>query len=600
MRSRAGAISCVVLAFALSACGGSGSQSPAAGRHTAHTNPGSTPLSASSLPPRDANGYVEGPRTYTDDGVQVTLSSTQAANPIRSSKGVLTLGVVDRADVDQPFTSQSQINEVDMAQYTIRIGAAGLYFTSGSNGLITCSAEPVAAGAVWQAQTCDTPGAVINEIYDPATKVEAWSGYWNLSSIYQTTVGVLTGVYTPSHGVSRRGSSVSPTPAGGAALSYLTSSDKAILAQVQGPVLLPPAIPSGWLAPTITHDCVNPAQLPRATAAPTKACWEAFFSNYLTAPDMASVTGAEVFGGPADDFACPNSFLTPRASGCGVFTARGVPVNVSLGNDTSGLYYWQACGSGFGIDVTHAPGPTAGIHETESEAEAVINALMPVPSRGVGCTYHGSAASSVASGPAAGASVSVVRCPTEYGITPVPAERALPAHVGTSLTTSQATGLEFYGNNALLVLAPAGWQCSAQIGADGNPSMQVTKGQEGITAASTTAYMGALEACAFFADVQPEPTGASCSHRPAAETVSRLSDKAVEFDDPEGVQGPLAQALGVPPTNLSGGSLPTDGLLVFEPGSASGFLFTETCVLPSAEQSRCSVLLRDALTRAPQ
>jgi hypothetical protein len=214
--SRVGAISFALLAFALSACGGSGSHSSVASRHTAHTKPASAPASASTLPSRDANGYVEGPRTYTDDGVRVTLSSSQAANPITSSEDVLTLGVVDRADVDQPFTSQSQITEADMAQYTIRIGASGLNFRSSS--VITCSAEPVAAGSVWEAQSCDTPsGTVINEIYDPATKVEAWSGYWNLISIYQTTVGVLTGIYKPpSHSGTATPSGTAPGASGGA------------------------------------------------------------------------------------------------------------------------------------------------------------------------------------------------------------------------------------------------------------------------------------------------------------------------------------------------------------------------------------------------
>lgn len=90
---------------------------------------------------------------------------------------------------------------------------------------------------------------------------------------------------------------------------------------------------------------------------------------------QASIVGADVFGGPSQDFTCPNSFLTRLKKGCGVLTARGVPVNVSLGNDTSGLYYWQACGDGFGIDVTHAAGTTA------QAVATIIDGLVPVPSQ---------------------------------------------------------------------------------------------------------------------------------------------------------------------------------------------------------------------------
>jgi hypothetical protein len=353
--------------------------------------------------------------------VRVTLSSSQAANPITSSEDVLTLAVVDRADVVQPFTSQSQITEADMAQYTIRIGASGLYFRSSS--VITCSAAPVAAGSVWEAQSCDTPsGTVINEIYDPATKVEAWSGYWSLISIYQTTVGVLTGIYIPSHGASGSGSS---------------------------------------------------------------------------APKTA-----------------------PRSS-------------------------------------------------------------------------------------SSGATVAVVRCPTAYGITPAPAEHALPSSIATNLSTAQARSLEFYGNNALLVLAPAGWQCSALIGADGTPSMKVARGQEGVTVLSQTAWAGASEACAFFPGVQSEPSGVPCSKIPANERVVRLNGTTVLFEDPPNVQGPVEEPSDIPAslsesaTDLSGGSLPTNGVLVFKPGADTGFFFTETCVLPSDESSVCSTLLNDAATRAP-
>jgi hypothetical protein len=219
--------SAMLVAVVVGACGdsspsGSPSSRSRAANRVSSTAPATTTTTSSvapALPRRDANGYIEGPLTYVDHGLQVTLSSTQAANPVIASKGILTLGIVGKSQVQTAFTSQAQISDVDSTQYTIRIGASGLYLSTVPDGLITCSPEPVAAGSYWQAQTCATTSATtglptgqINEIYDPTTKVEAFSGYWTLASLYQTTVGALTGIYSRQPtGTSGTGTQTTPS-----------------------------------------------------------------------------------------------------------------------------------------------------------------------------------------------------------------------------------------------------------------------------------------------------------------------------------------------------------------------------------------------------
>ena len=184
--------------------------------------------------------------------------------------------------------------------------------------------------------------------------------------------------------------------------------------------------------------------------------------------------------------------------------------------------------------------------------------------------------------------VPVVRCPTSYGVTQ--ANTALPSALSTKLRAAQAHGLAFYGNNDLLLLAPAGWRCTGDVGADGSTSMHISHGQEAITelAIVSGGYAGSFEACSLFADARP-PVPCS-THPPAAESDVRLSRTAVAFEDPPGIHGT---------GNPSGGSIPANGVMVYNP-SSSGFLFEETCALPAGEHAVCSVLLNDSLTRAPQ
>ncbi|HEX4107118.1 MAG TPA: hypothetical protein VHX88_03235 [Solirubrobacteraceae bacterium] len=194
----------------------------------------------------------------------------------------------------------------------------------------------------------------------------------------------------------------------------------------------------------------------------------------------------------------------------------------------------------------------------------------------------------VAAAAAGATSIRVVRCPTGYGVSQ-PTKR-LPATSGSPLGAAQAAGLSYYGNNLLLVLSPAGWHCSGLVGADGSAGMRITHGADSVSVQSVgyTSGVGASEACSLFSDANPP---APCqAHPPAAEHITRRSRTTVEFEDPPHVHGTGAS---------SGGALPANGVMLFDPSERSGFFFEETCVLPAAQHARCTALLDDAIRRAP-
>ena len=194
-----------------------------------------------------------------------------------------------------------------------------------------------------------------------------------------------------------------------------------------------------------------------------------------------------------------------------------------------------------------------------------------------------------ASGGASAASVKVVGCRTTFGTSqPI---RKLPASVNTKLGHAAVSGLEFYANNALLVLAPRDWNCSAAIGADGSDSMNIKHEDEAVTvqAVPYTSGVGASEACSLFSDARPP---APCDqHPPRGERDIRLNATTVAFEDPVGVRG-----TGDP----SGGPLPANGVMLFNPSPAHGYFYQETCVLPAARHQECSVALNEAIHETPR
>jgi hypothetical protein len=199
---------------------------------------------------------------------------------------------------------------------------------------------------------------------------------------------------------------------------------------------------------------------------------------------------------------------------------------------------------------------------------------------------------------ATGTSVPVRRCPTSSGASgPAP---ALPRQVVVSAPSALVDGLTAFANGYLTVLAPSGWHCSSQVGGDGSAGMTVAPPGSGTLRepAITAAYFGTGgEAADYVCDLFAAADGAlpvkPCpKHAPAGESITRLNRRTVAFEDPAGVSGD-----GVP----SGGADPANGVRVWVKSSASaeGYGLGETCTLPQAEHSLCTVVLDNFLARNP-
>jgi hypothetical protein len=199
---------------------------------------------------------------------------------------------------------------------------------------------------------------------------------------------------------------------------------------------------------------------------------------------------------------------------------------------------------------------------------------------------------------ASATSVPVSRCPTTYGVKQAPPP--IPSTVSVSLGTLSAGSLAGYANGAITLLAPRGWVCSGEIGADGSGGMMIhprgagSDGPEISALSADTPGVAADLACPFFAAAVAQLPVKPCPERPpAAERRSTVSPHLVSFVDPPGVHGS-----GVP----SGGAYAASGIVTFFPSTkrATGYAGKATCTLPSSEQAVCTVALSVFLTHPPQ
>jgi len=195
--------------------------------------------------------------------------------------------------------------------------------------------------------------------------------------------------------------------------------------------------------------------------------------------------------------------------------------------------------------------------------------------------------------PALGAgdpTLTVTRCPTTQGVKqPLP---KAPSSLHVTLPASQAAALGGYSNGYLTALAPRGWRCRGQIGADGSGSLFVTPaGSSRPTQPAVTIEFGdtpgvsASFACSLFAAARKQLPVTPCPvKRPARESVSAIASHTVAFEDPPGVHGD-----GLP----SGGSDPANGVMSFTPSSTTseGYALIETCTLPQSSHALCTAIL---------
>jgi hypothetical protein len=181
----------------------------------------------------------------------------------------------------------------------------------------------------------------------------------------------------------------------------------------------------------------------------------------------------------------------------------------------------------------------------------------------------------------------------------------LPTKVQVDLTKAASTQLAFYSDNEGLVrvLAPPGWSCSADIGADGSSSVTVSPaGQheassgaltpgsmaEEINASQTSACVGCREsqACPLFISAAKDylqQYQQNCpSRRPTSESVTTINPHVVDFTDPPGIHGDA---------DPSGGGFPAMGVMTYYDDLTGDGSWTETCVLPPTDTALCKAIL---------
>lgn len=232
---------------------------------------------------------------------------------------------------------------------------------------------------------------------------------------------------------------------------------------------------------------------------------------------------------------------------------------------------------------------------------AVLSLAASLLATGLGSATT-AAASPALSHTAVGVTVPVVACPTTRGVPGHP-----PAKYKRQITISEpadiAQKLEYYSDNdrnLTPILAPRGWKCQVQIGADGSAS--ITIHPPGTTTSSKTAItaqsMGACQGCVWglVCDLIPGAAKQVGADQPACPTTRPKKElvkfergrpnatgpvqDVVVFQDPAGVKGD-----GVP----SGGKDPANGALLYDWNKHDGGAASlETCTLPAVQFQECA------------
>jgi hypothetical protein len=207
------------------------------------------------------------------------------------------------------------------------------------------------------------------------------------------------------------------------------------------------------------------------------------------------------------------------------------------------------------------------------------------------------ASGAVTNASAAGTSVPVVRCKTVFGIQ----NRVVwPSSVRVLHAPASVKGLVAYSNSQLVLIGPAGMDCSGIVATDGGsqvvawPYGHARPGQHSrgdgltLTIDPACASCKADDACPFFTALATSE-GFPCSAGiPAGEQVHRVGSDLAEFEDPPGVAGS-----GWP----SGGADPANGVVGLAGPANNRLVYRSTCTLPAAEHAVCTVGLNDVLSR---
>lgn len=206
--------------------------------------------------------------------------------------------------------------------------------------------------------------------------------------------------------------------------------------------------------------------------------------------------------------------------------------------------------------------------------------------------------------------ISVVSCPTTYGVSGGASGTALGQTIPVELAPATASQLDFYSNDQKTVtpiLGPRGWNCRAEVATDGSIGIDVFPSSksdrrrgpappgDGIHAISQGACQGCVYAtvCALVPGAAQQlgytQGGISCTARPAGETLDWLAGTAtgnpsvrdvIGFEDPS--------------------TPPTDGVVLYDSptGQSPGASSQESCTLPAGEHPLCTAILDDFVSRA--
>jgi hypothetical protein len=149
------------------------------------------------------------------------------------------------------------------------------------------------------------------------------------------------------------------------------------------------------------------------------------------------------------------------------------------------------------------------------------------------------------------------------------------------------------------LVAPQGWICSANYGADGGGGVSVyptgedlstataiSPSDEYIDGSETSACVGCMEvqACPLFAPAAADyerDYQMTCQAPPSTESVVPLSAGVVAFSVPVGTTGTGASTAS---------DYPTNGVMTYYSGNDNGS-WVDSCALPASEHAICTVAL---------
>lgn len=224
-------------------------------------------------------------------------------------------------------------------------------------------------------------------------------------------------------------------------------------------------------------------------------------------------------------------------------------------------------------------------------ASAFALVLLTFWPAGAGASVASAASASVGQGSRSPATVPVVACPTAYGVR-IPLAK-LPRREKLSLPTTLVGRAELYTDTRgqMRLLAPAGWDCHATIGADGSERLMIYPVSDAATAAKGAASLSQAvvgsetsacmicelsQACTLFIHaamaLQRIYPNIPCPAQPVGLATEVVSKTEISFVDPPKVKGP-----GVP----SGGANPAYGAMTYPAGTpqANSGSWMETCTL---------------------